>query len=79
MLIKKLRHIYMNCPRKQKCTNKYTMKAKVSISDSKNSDNRDDTNFLTFFVSSNVVNPPTATSDDQELTIEDEEDELLDS
>lgn len=53
---------------------------KVEIST--NSVDKDDTNFLAFFTSTNVADPSTITLDAQEVPIEDDEDkqdELFDS
>lgn len=48
-------HIIVKCFQKQNYINKDAMKAKVTLSDSTNSDDDYDTNFMTFVTSSSVV------------------------
>lgn len=71
--------IATNCFSKQKCMNKYAMKVKVTILNSTSNDDEDDTNLLAFMASRTFVDPLTTISDVQEVIVEDDEYELVES
>lgn len=64
-------HITTNCFSKQKYTDKHTMKVKVTISNSINSDDEDDNNFLAIMASSTIVDPLIVISKVQEVIAKD--------
>lgn len=79
---KKLGHIATNCFANQKYKNKRAIKAKVTISDSTNNDNKDNTNLLVFIASKNLKDPPTVALKVQKIIAKDddeEEDEFIDT